>query len=105
MSRRSQEILGWIGADAPLVEKGLGWTAGRSYFRDQEVLHFDMPHDPAQRYAPMVNIQQYYVEEYAHQAMQRHPDLARISWSSRSEESRVGKECVGTCRSRWSPYT
>src|SRR3546814_18222430 len=23
----------------------------------------------------------------------------------RSEESRVGKECVSTCRSRWSPYT
>src|SRR3546814_10510015 len=27
------------------------------------------------------------------------------SWSwSRSEERRVGKECVSTCRSRWSPY-
>src|SRR3546814_18544743 len=24
--------------------------------------------------------------------------------SSRSEERRVGKECVSTCRSRWSPY-
>src|SRR3546814_20600919 len=24
--------------------------------------------------------------------------------SVRSEESRVGNECVGTCRSRWSPY-
>src|SRR3546814_14077140 len=23
---------------------------------------------------------------------------------SRSEESRVGKECVSTCRSRWSPH-
>src|SRR3546814_15637263 len=23
----------------------------------------------------------------------------------RSEERRVGKECVGTCRSRWSQYT
>src|SRR3546814_13636131 len=23
---------------------------------------------------------------------------------SRSEECRVGKECVSTCRSRWSPY-
>src|SRR3546814_13942951 len=22
----------------------------------------------------------------------------------RSEESRVGKECVSTCRARWSPY-
>src|SRR3546814_14317510 len=27
-----------------------------------------------------------------------HDDLAR------SEERRVGKECVSTCRSRWSPY-
>src|SRR3546814_1886660 len=27
------------------------------------------------------------------------------SWAgSRSEERRVGKECVSTCRSRWSPY-
>src|SRR3546814_3955365 len=24
--------------------------------------------------------------------------------SNRSEERRVGKECVSTCRSRWSPY-
>src|SRR3546814_1312326 len=24
--------------------------------------------------------------------------------SGRSEERRVGKECVSTCRSRWSPY-
>src|SRR3546814_1611973 len=25
-------------------------------------------------------------------------------WPTRSEERRVGKECVSTCRSRWSPY-
>src|SRR3546814_1256871 len=28
--------------------------------------------------------------------------LAGASW--RSEERRVGKECVSTCRARWSPY-
>src|SRR3546814_13292265 len=29
----------------------------------------------------------------------------RFWWThERSEERRVGKECVGTCRSRWSPY-
>jgi 3-(3-hydroxy-phenyl)propionate hydroxylase len=83
MSRRSQEILGWIGADAPLVDKGLSWTGGRSYFRNEEVLHFEMPTDPLQRYAPMVNIQQYYVEEYAHHAMERHGDLAQVAWASR----------------------
>src|SRR3546814_12745363 len=28
----------------------------------------------------------------------------RIEGRKRSEERRVGKECVSTCRSRWSPY-
>src|SRR3546814_1257863 len=27
-----------------------------------------------------------------------------ITAAQRSEERRVGKECVSTCRSRWSPY-
>src|SRR3546814_19747927 len=27
-----------------------------------------------------------------------------LSAARRSEERRVGKECVSTCRSRWSPY-
>src|SRR3546814_19716812 len=27
-----------------------------------------------------------------------------ITINTRSEERRVGKECVSTCRSRWSPY-
>src|SRR3546814_12374142 len=27
-----------------------------------------------------------------------------VEVSNRSEERRVGKECVSTCRSRWSPY-
>src|SRR3546814_2569070 len=30
--------------------------------------------------------------------------LERDPQIERSEERRVGKECVSTCRSRWSPY-
>src|SRR3546814_20279404 len=30
------------------------------------------------------------------------PEVIRTD--NRSEERRVGKECVSTCRSRWSPY-
>src|SRR3546814_13130503 len=36
-----------------------------------------------------------------------HPDQELPDWvglNPRSEERRVGKECVSTCRSRWSPY-
>src|SRR3546814_13696380 len=28
--------------------------------------------------------------------------IVSLSWQLRSEERRVGKECVSTCRSRWS---
>src|SRR3546814_9718377 len=30
--------------------------------------------------------------------------VVRRAGDGRSEERRVGKECVSTCRSRWSPY-
>src|SRR6202521_5021336 len=82
LSRRSQEILGWVGADRPLTAKGLSWVGGRSYFRDTEVLHFEMPSEPAERFAPMVNIQQYYIEQYAHAAALR-AGGADMRWSTR----------------------
>src|SRR3546814_2627982 len=33
-----------------------------------------------------------------------HDAFAEVGLDPRSEERRVGKECVSTCRSRWSPY-
>src|SRR3546814_18742711 len=34
----------------------------------------------------------------------RDPDPAHVATRQRSEERRVGKECVSTCRYRWSTY-
>ncbi|WP_300659479.1 FAD-dependent monooxygenase [Hydrogenophaga sp.] len=82
MSRRSQEILGWVGADQALVEKGLSWVGGRSYWRHNEVLHFQMPSEPTQRFAPMVNIQQFYVEALSHQSAQA-TGSSQVQWASR----------------------
>src|SRR3546814_3741907 len=39
---------------------------------------------------------------YDQTALMRRYDV--ISEICRSEERRVGKECVSTCRSRWAPY-
>lgn len=83
VSRRSQEILGWAGAGAALAGKALPWTGGRSYWRNAEVLRFQMPSEPSQRFAPMVNIQQYYVERFVHEALQGVPELVQLAWSSR----------------------
>src|SRR3546814_19462051 len=46
---------------------------------------------------PNPNDQRILIEYMAHNA--QYP-----GYKIRSEERRVGKECVSTCRSRWSPY-
>jgi 3-(3-hydroxy-phenyl)propionate hydroxylase len=83
VSRRSQEILSWAGAGAAMAAKGLAWTGGRSYWRDQEVLHFEMPHEPTERFAPMLNIQQFYVEEFTHRAALASSCPPDLRWSTR----------------------
>src|SRR3546814_18484987 len=47
-----------------------------------------------------------YVYTVARNHLINHAKRARIVQieTIRSEERRVGKECVSTCRSRWSPY-
>src|SRR3546814_19705137 len=42
----------------------------------------------------------------AHGAIRVSPERlhGRTDIATRSEERRVGKECVSTCRSRWAPY-
>src|SRR3546814_16624372 len=36
-------------------------------------------------------------------SLRQDPAQPRLQGGPRSEERRVGKECVSTCRSRWSP--
>jgi 3-(3-hydroxy-phenyl)propionate hydroxylase len=83
ISRRSQEILAWAGAAAAVVDKALPWTGGRSYWRGTQVLQFQMPSEPSQRFAPMVNIQQYHVEQFVHESLQAVPQLAAVAWGCR----------------------
>jgi 3-(3-hydroxy-phenyl)propionate hydroxylase len=83
ISRRSQEILAWAGAEAAVSGTGLPWTGGRSFWRRTEVLRFAIPREPTQRFAPMINIQQYQVEAFVDTALRGAPGLARVDRDSR----------------------
>ncbi|HYF20356.1 MAG TPA: FAD-dependent monooxygenase [Ramlibacter sp.] len=86
ISRRSLEIVSQCGAEAPMRARALPWTGGRSFWRDREVLRFEMPHEPAQRFAPMVNIQQFYVEQFLHEALD--PARSRVAFAHRVTDLR-----------------
>jgi 3-(3-hydroxy-phenyl)propionate hydroxylase len=62
-SRHSLEVLDRLGAGAALTARALPWTSGRSYYRDVEVLRFEMPHADDDPHPPMVNISQSEAEQ------------------------------------------
>ena len=83
ISRRSLEIIQRLGALPGFLATGLPWTGGRSFYRDQEVLHFTMPQDAKQKLPPMINLAQYSIEQHLLDAAQARPDLIEIRWQTR----------------------
>ena len=86
VSRRSLEITERLGALPDFLAKGLAWTGGRSFYKTEEVFRFEMPHDAHQKLPPMINLEQYYIEQYLLEAIQRRnaaqPGLIDIRWGT-----------------------
>lgn len=78
-TRRSLEILQSAGAHAEVVRHGLPWRFGNSFYRGQRVYRMEAPHGDDERFFPMTNLQQQYLEEYLLDALAREP-LATLRW-------------------------
>ncbi len=63
-AKRALEILDRLGVGDAVVDKGVGWNVGRTFFRDEEVYRFDLQPEPDHKRPGMINLQQYYLEEY-----------------------------------------
>ncbi|CAN5612087.1 hypothetical protein BH23PSE1_BH23PSE1_09060 [soil metagenome] len=81
ISRSSMYALERMGAVAPFLEKALGWTTGRGYCRGREIGHFNMPHSPHDKYLPMYNLQQQYIEAFLHDAVVR-SGMVDLRWQT-----------------------
>lgn len=81
IARQSFHILDRLGAVAPFLDKALGWTTGRSFFRGRQILEFSMPHGDDDRFLPMYNLQQQYIEKFLWQAAAR-SELIDFRWQS-----------------------
>ena len=63
-AKRALEILDRLGAGDPVVAKGVNWSVGRTFFGENEVFRFDLLPESGHKRPGMVNLQQYYLEEY-----------------------------------------
>jgi 3-(3-hydroxy-phenyl)propionate hydroxylase len=81
ISRSSYNILETVDAVAPFLQKSLGWTKGRSFYRGRQILEFEMPDAASEKYRPMYNIEQQYIEQFLWDAIEGNP-LIDTRWQS-----------------------
>jgi len=63
-AKRALEVLDRIGCGEDMVAKGVSWNVGRTFFREEEVFNFNLCPEPDHHRPGMINLQQYYLEDY-----------------------------------------
>ncbi len=63
-AKRTLEVLDRLGLGQRLVDKGVTWNVGRTFFDTDEVFRFDLLPEAGHQRPGMINLQQYYLEEY-----------------------------------------
>ncbi|MEZ5920031.1 MAG: FAD-dependent oxidoreductase [Parvularculaceae bacterium] len=76
-SKRSLEIFDRLGVGDRLLEKGVVWERGKVFWREgaDPIYEFDLAPIKDQKYPAFINIQQYYVEEYLVDEVERTPSI------------------------------
>ncbi len=74
-AKRALEVLDRLGVGDDCVAKGVSWNVGRTFFREDEVYNFNLLPQPDFKRPGMINLQQYYLEEYEVKRARQLPNL------------------------------
>ena len=74
-AKRTLEILDRLGAVGPMLDKGVSWKVGKVFFRDRLSYQFDLLPESDHKMPAMINLQQYYLEEFLITACEREPNV------------------------------
>jgi 3-(3-hydroxy-phenyl)propionate hydroxylase len=81
-AKRALEVLDRLGCGQPVVDKGVTWNIGRTFHGEREVFNFNLLPEPEHERPGMVNLQQYYLEEYLVKRASELPGLT-LRWKHR----------------------
>ncbi|MBE2257356.1 MAG: FAD-dependent oxidoreductase [Rhodobacteraceae bacterium] len=81
-AKRALEVLDRLGVGDRCVDKGVSWNVGRTFFREEEVYNFQLLAQPDHKRPGMINLQQYYLEEFLVRRAQELPGID-LRWKNR----------------------
>ena len=91
-AKRTLEVLDRLGLGDACVDKGVSWNVGRVFFREEEAYHFNLLPEPDYKRPGMINLQQYYLEEYE---IKRAKELPHLDLRFRNKVVSVTPEANG----------
>ena len=104
-AKRTLEILDRLGCGQPVVDKGVTWNVGRTFFGDREVFNFNLLPEDQHCRPGMVNLQQYYLEQYLVARAAQLPNID-LRWKSQvSSVTPQGDGATVTVRTADGAYT
>jgi 3-(3-hydroxy-phenyl)propionate hydroxylase len=81
-AKRTLEVLDRLGCGQPVVDKGVTWNVGRTFFGEREVFSFNLLPEAGHQRPGMVNLQQYYLEQFLVERAQALPAID-LRWKHR----------------------
>ena len=70
-AKRPLEIWDRLGVGERMVQKGVSWKVGKVFFQEDLVYSFDLLPEEQHKMPAMINLQQYYLEEYLVEACEQ----------------------------------
>ncbi len=74
-AKRALEVLDRMGCGDRFVDKGISWDVGRTFLHEGEVFSFNLRPEPDHHRPGMINLQQYYLEQYLIERARQLPNL------------------------------
>jgi 3-(3-hydroxy-phenyl)propionate hydroxylase len=74
-AKRALEVWDRLGVGERMVERGVRWKVGKVFFGNDPVYSFDLLPEPGHKMPAMINLQQYYLEEFLVEACGRSPHV------------------------------
>lgn len=90
-AKRALEIWDRLGVAQPILDKGVSWKVGKNFFKEELTYQFDLLPEAGHKMPAMVNLQQYYLEEYLVEACDKSP-LIDLRWKHCVEDLKQDNE-------------
>ncbi|MET4575736.1 FAD-dependent oxidoreductase [Ottowia thiooxydans] len=76
-AKHTLEVLDRMGCGDKFVRKGVSWDVGRTFLRESEVFNFNLRPEEHHHRPGMINLQQYYLEQYLVERTDELPGLEK----------------------------